>query len=66
LKEEKKSIPHIYMACGTEDFLISENRIFHEFLVKEGVEAEYIESTGVHNWEFWNRYLEPSIQWLLG
>lgn len=66
LKEEKETIPQIYIACGTEDFLIKENRAFHEFLGEEGVESEYIESPGVHNWEFWNQYLEPSIQWLLG
>lgn len=64
-KEEKKAIPPIYMACGTEDFLIEENRAFHKFLVTEEIDVTYIESPGVHNWEFWNRYLEPSIQWLL-
>lgn len=66
LKEENKAIPSIYMACGTEDFLIEENRAFHKFLATEGVEVTYIESPGIHNWEYWNRYLEPSIQWLLG
>lgn len=65
LKAEDKSIPAIYMACGTEDFLISENRAFHQFLMNEEVPVEYIESPGVHNWEFWSYYLEPSIQWLL-
>jgi S-formylglutathione hydrolase FrmB len=65
LKEEKKVIPSIYMACGMEDFLIEENRAFHTFLVKEGIDVTYIESPGVHNWEFWNGYLEPSLQWLL-
>ena len=65
LKAENKTIPAIYMACGTEDFLINENRAFHQFLKDEGVPVEYIESPGVHNWDFWNYYLEPSIQWLL-
>ncbi len=64
-KEEKIPNPPIYMACGTEDFLIEENRAFHQFLVSEGVDVTYIESPGIHNWEYWNRYLEPSIQWLL-
>jgi len=65
LKEEKQVIPAVYMACGTEDFLIEENRAFHEFLQKENVPVQYIESPGVHNWDFWNQYLEPSIQWML-
>lgn len=66
LKEEKQEIPPIYMACGTEDFLIRENREFHEFLQKENVPVQYIESPGFHNWDFWNQYLEPAIQWMLG
>jgi len=65
LKEENKPIPKIYMACGTEDFLIEENRAFFRFLKDENIDVEYIESPGVHNWDFWNAYLEPSIKWLL-
>ena len=65
MKLENKVIPSIYIACGTEDFLLEENRAFHNFLLAEGVDVTYIESSGIHNWEFWNRYLEPSLQWLL-
>lgn len=65
LKESGHAIPKLYMACGSEDFLIEDNRAFHEFLQKEKVEVEYIESPGVHDWVFWNHYLEPSIQWTL-
>ena len=65
LKQEGKEIPAIYMACGTEDFLLEENRIFHRFLTKEEVPVTYIESPGAHDWKFWNHYLEPSIQWML-
>lgn len=65
LKEEKKEIQDIYMACGTEDFLLQENRDFHEFLVKEKVQVDYHESSGIHDWKFWNQYLEPAIQWML-
>ncbi|HEX2927716.1 MAG TPA: alpha/beta hydrolase-fold protein [Ruminiclostridium sp.] len=65
MKEEGKAIPPIYMACGTEDFLINENRAFHQFLTEENVDVTYVESQGVHNWTFWNEYLEPAIQWML-
>lgn len=65
LKAQNKSIPAIYMACGTEDFLLSENRVFHQFLKEHDVPVEYIEGPGTHNWDFWNFHLEPSIQWLL-
>lgn len=65
LKSEGQAIPPIYMACGTEDFLIEENRKFYQFLQDEAVDAHYIESPGLHDWKFWNDYLEPSIEWLL-
>lgn len=65
LKSENKLIPSIFMACGKEDFLIEPNRAFHKYLVDNDVNVYYQEDDGNHNWEFWNKYLEPSIQWLL-
>ena len=65
LKKEGTKIPDLYIACGTEDFLLEENRAFYKFLKDEKVEVKYIESPGEHNWQFWNYYLEPSIKWLL-
>lgn len=53
------------LACGTEDFLLSQNRAFAQFLGEQGVDAVYAEGAGGHNWEFWNRQIEPVIQWLL-
>lgn len=61
-----KPIPQIYMSCGAEDFLVEENRIFKSFLDAQGVPVTYIEGTGVHDWYYWNQYLEPSIKWLIG
>lgn len=60
---EKTVIPNIYMACGTEDFLLKENRAYHEFLKHEGVEHTYIEAPGVHDWKFWNEYIEKAMKW---
>lgn len=65
LKEQNATIPPIYMACGTEDFLIEPNRLFYKFLVNEKIDVKYSESSGMHDWTFWNQYLEKSIQWLL-
>ena len=57
-------IPEIYMACGTEDFLLKENREFRDFLIQNNVMPDYHESQGIHDWKFWNQYLEPAIEWL--
>lgn len=65
LKNESKTIPNIYMACGTEDFLLEENRDFHEFLNTESISHVYIESPGTHDWKFWDDYIEKAILWML-
>jgi len=65
LKAQGREIPEIYMACGTEDFLLENNRQMHEFLVKEHIPVSYQEGPGAHEWGFWNRYLEPAVCWML-
>lgn len=61
--ENGEKLPRIFMACGTEDFLIRENREFRDFLRESGVDFTYYESPGVHEWAFWNEYLEPAVLW---
>ena len=62
LLSEGKKFPEIYMSCGTEDFLLNENRAFHKFLDDRGVAHEYIESAGNHNFDFWNEYTAKFIE----
>lgn len=66
LAAEGKPLPKLYMACGSEDFLVKENRAFHEFLVGEGVPVKYVEFPGIHDWDFWNRAFEPALRYLIG
>ena len=56
LKAQGKKIPKIYMACGTEDFLLENNRRFHKFLEDEEIPHSYSESAGGHDMTFWNEY----------
>lgn len=58
-------LPRLFMACGTEDFLIENNRAFRDFLLQAGVAVSYHEAPGVHNFAFWNQWIEPGIQWAL-
>lgn len=64
LVEKKGCIPGIYMACGTEDFLLDRNRSFHAFLEENKVEHCYFESKGIHDMVFWNEYFRKSAEWL--
>lgn len=63
LKKDKITIPRIYMACGTEDFLLDVNQRFHHFLTSEDVEHTYKETAGTHNWDFWNHYIADAMKW---
>ena len=54
-------IPKLYMAIGTEDFLLEPVRAFEEFLKSRGVNHVYEESTGGHDMEFWARYARSFV-----
>ncbi|MNJ66969.1 hypothetical protein D3C77_630970 [compost metagenome] len=65
LKESGAPIPQIYMACGTEDFLLDVNQRFRDFLVRENAPLTYVESAGAHTWDFWSEYIVYAIEWAL-
>ncbi len=64
LKARNGKFPKIYMCCGTEDFLIENNREMHRFLESENVSHVYEESPGAHDWNFWNEYLPKIAEWM--
>ncbi|MCT2536721.1 alpha/beta hydrolase-fold protein [Aquibacillus koreensis] len=65
LKKTDTRIPEIYLACGTEDFLLDVNHKFRDFLKSEHVEHTYLESPGGHTWDFWNEYIEKGLMWAI-
>lgn len=58
-------LPEIFMACGTSDFLIENNRSFHAFLQEQNIEHTYIEDEGDHCWDFWGPYSKKAVKWAL-
>ena len=61
-KNPELHFPKMYLACGSEDFLIRPNRTFVQFLTEKGVDFEYHETPGIHNWKFWDEYIEKAIK----
>jgi enterochelin esterase-like enzyme len=47
----------LWIACGTEDRLITINRSLREWLKTRGVKATEIETPGMHTWMVWRRNL---------
>lgn len=62
----RRPLPQILMACGTEDFLLENNRQFHAFLESRGVAHRYFESPGTHNTLFWDEYAEKMVHLMFG
>lgn len=62
LLKENKKLPEIFMACGTEDFLLEPNRVFHKFLEDNKVPHQYFESKGQHDFVFWNEYTAKFVE----
>lgn len=59
-----RKLPEIYMCCGTEDFLLEQNRSFHKFLTDSGVAHIYLESPGIHDDVFWDEYTPKIMKWM--
>src|SRR4051794_17415833 len=50
-------IPAMRIDCGTEDFLLDQNRAFHALLEKMRIPHEYQEFPGGHNWAYWDDHV---------
>ena len=64
LLAQKKELPAIFMACGTEDFLIEKNKDFVEFLKEQGVPVTFVTAPGGHEWDFWDTHIKKALEWL--
>lgn len=63
-KQLDMELPKVYMACGSEDPMIKNNKDFAKFLEENNIDVTFEVSSGKHNWEFWDEYIEKAIKWL--
>ena len=64
LLDKGAKFPEIYIACGTEDELLPQNRLYHNFFNEHNITHKYIEDAGGHEWPFWDKYIKKSLDWL--
>ena len=62
--KEKKPLPKLYFACGTEDGLFEANRAYVQFLKKNKVDCTFVEAPGLHDWNFWDEHIKLAMDWL--
>lgn len=60
--EKIKSLPFLYVDCGTEDFLIQNNRDFMQLLTEKKVPHEFRQLPGAHNWEYWDSQVQEFLR----
>ncbi len=54
-------LPKIRIDCGTEDFLLDENRRYHAELNKLRIAHEYQEFPGNHSWDYWDKHVQTAL-----
>lgn len=59
--EEGVDLPALYFRCGTEDGLIHVNRLYHDHLNSLGIDHQYEEAPGAHQWAFFGPSLEKAL-----
>ncbi|MEP6635341.1 MAG: alpha/beta hydrolase family protein [Acidobacteriota bacterium] len=57
-----KTLPFVYLDCGTEDFLFENNRAFVALLDERKIPHEYRELPGTHSWEYWDRQIDEILK----
>jgi S-formylglutathione hydrolase FrmB len=60
--EKIKTLPFIYVDCGTEDFLIQQNRDFNALLAEKKIPHEFRELPGKHDWVFWDSQVQEFLR----
>jgi S-formylglutathione hydrolase FrmB len=61
---DRAKLPALWIDCGSEDFLIEENRTMHKHLESLDIPHEYVEKPGEHNWAYWDDAIVRTLPWL--
>lgn len=64
LSASGKPRPRLYQCCGTEDFLLSQNRALRDHLQPLGFDYLYEEGPGLHDWVYWDKMIARTLSWL--
>ena len=59
-----KRFPEFYIACGLQDVLLEANRSIAKALSDAGASVTYEEGDGLHDWNFWDTYIQHVLKWL--
>jgi S-formylglutathione hydrolase FrmB len=60
-----EKLPALHIDCGTEDYLVADNRTFHAELEKLSIPHAYAEHPGAHDWEYWENHVRDGLQFVV-
>lgn len=60
-RADRSLLPAIRLDCGTDDFLLQDNRDFHAHLRRLEIPHEYQEFPGGHSWDYWDEHVREAI-----
>jgi putative tributyrin esterase len=61
----KHDLPRMYAAIGTEDFSYELGKRYIKFMRERGIEVNYVEMPGNHEWKVWDTAVNDFIIWAL-
>ncbi|WP_079709249.1 alpha/beta hydrolase [Paraliobacillus ryukyuensis] len=64
LNQSEFTVPNIYQACGTEDFLYQENLAFKEACTTTKLAVQTTFDPGTHEWGYWDHHIQKVLEWL--
>jgi putative tributyrin esterase len=60
-KADPEHVPYLYVACGSGDRFLKINRAFVSELSGRKISYEYHETAGSHDWQYWDRAVQPML-----
>jgi len=58
------AVPPLYVCCGTEDFLVDDNRTFATAAGSRGLAVTSDFGPGEHDWAYWDATIQDVLAWL--
>ncbi|MBW7896713.1 MAG: esterase family protein [Opitutaceae bacterium] len=60
--QRRRRLPKLLLDCGTEDFLLEDNRDFHRRMTEAGIPHLYREFSGRHDWDYWELHVQDALR----
>ena len=61
-KRNRAELPPFRFDCGTEDYMLPDNRQLHAELEAADIAHTYEEFPGGHTWEYWEQHIEDTLR----